>query len=1238
MESPSGHIINLLCNNGDYIKIYWGGYRTVYAACKSDTTTRILTATSMSYEDFPWGYNYWIPVMFTWDFRSSPGTMTFRMFTDSLRTDTSVVAPRENASKIYIGRLTTDTAVKNGACFDNLAIYDGVMTSSEFDALTAGYSAAVSSNKYTNSYIATRDFLRRYIPRNKDVSDGNITFLATWDGEYDAIVGSDTTYHVTSTDAASYCLLPDGSNCRGQRFHINIGIPRHDLKWDDRKPIEAVLLQGLRDGAGGYRTLTNYSTHATIAVSQQSTSYPYSGQGVGWTCPWLDSFWGNDASRYPATFRFRVNLPYESNAENARISLGPAHVKYAAPQGGSGGWSGYWAGGTGGQVSSDAGNTETTFKTNITGYANNYWNGAEIFFVTGTNQHCRLPIISYNGTTGFVTVDGAFPNVPSSGDYIFIDKRVRILANPGTDVPTASTGLIEQETRTMEFFPWEYWNSERPWKEIEIVFGPDGASNSYLRVDGGRTVPFSFSKFVYDPSINRGICFGREKLTGDQSSYTTFSCLIMLESITVEGRPDYCSLNPNLLHGNSGYTEPLYLCDTFVATSAKHGHSSKVWRLSNLSLVFNSVTKKSYVDWENSLNASGTWRNTCILENVIQPYESSDYVICLARGTDSGGTTRLGYLKGTWDENNEIIVWEDETPPTGKANPFLNISELLPDIDSSTTWGTDRGSPEHFWPGRIFIAKTNDGRWVMTFGGNEKNPDHYITRILDGAVDRWTWDFEKHWRKDNPLPTGLGGHEILNSWGVIGLWGNRDTDWQFTYNPYTIEPAKRFAGICRLKTYSPKLYGATPTYPSQNVRPTSICTSGDMREFRLYPRGNAVQPVAAYDNTGASLFPVSGDTYISYFSIFTNAYRMMATNDLKHFYEAKYEFIQDASPLFVFRLQDKIIHVIYDILNSKWTYAWHYRDRESQYELSGTNTSGELETAVLEKPDNGWDKLYINCDKREGDIKAELVNPETGEPLTGYTFDDCDTIANGIQSLVSWGGVSLDECDSNEVQIRFMITRNSSADDSPQLFAWYADDRMFVLTPYCSTDFYVKSGTTYIEGAPVRIQKTGTDIIIWGTTDSNGLFSTILEPGDYTVRTAYTGFDFGNDSTVSIGIGDYSKTVTLEGTPIVDQTENEPNTCVVQGYAYDANGDPINDSYVIKFTPLFKELPEYPSSVISITPVVVGSDNTGLWTAELVRSTATTEVKYLAEFRHTGIKRIVSIPNQNTASWEDLND
>lgn len=75
-----------------------------------------------------------------------------------------------------------------------------------------------------------------------------------------------------------------------------------------------------------------------------------------------------------------------------------------------------------GAVVSDAGNTSSTFKTNLSESSNDHWKDALLVFTTGSLLGQVKKITAFNATTDFVTVSPAFTAAPSAGDlFIVID-------------------------------------------------------------------------------------------------------------------------------------------------------------------------------------------------------------------------------------------------------------------------------------------------------------------------------------------------------------------------------------------------------------------------------------------------------------------------------------------------------------------------------------------------------------------------------------------------------------------------------------------------------------------------------------------------------------------------------------------------------------------------------------------------------------------------------------------------
>ncbi len=97
-------------------------------------------------------------------------------------------------------------------------------------------------------------------------------------------------------------------------------------------------------------------------------------------------------------------------------------------------------------VVSDAANTASAFKTDLTETVNDYWKEAEVSFLGGANSGQTRRIKAYNGTTKVVTVDSAFSAVPGDGDKFEIIRSAggtsaaAVWSEPDTTGGTGSFG------------------------------------------------------------------------------------------------------------------------------------------------------------------------------------------------------------------------------------------------------------------------------------------------------------------------------------------------------------------------------------------------------------------------------------------------------------------------------------------------------------------------------------------------------------------------------------------------------------------------------------------------------------------------------------------------------------------------------------------------------------------------------------------------------------------------------
>jgi hypothetical protein len=73
-----------------------------------------------------------------------------------------------------------------------------------------------------------------------------------------------------------------------------------------------------------------------------------------------------------------------------------------------------------GAVVSDAGNSATSFKTNLTETTDDYWKDTLLLFTSGNLAGQIKKVSAYNGTTKVITVSSAFTGTPTAGDTFLL--------------------------------------------------------------------------------------------------------------------------------------------------------------------------------------------------------------------------------------------------------------------------------------------------------------------------------------------------------------------------------------------------------------------------------------------------------------------------------------------------------------------------------------------------------------------------------------------------------------------------------------------------------------------------------------------------------------------------------------------------------------------------------------------------------------------------------------------------
>ncbi len=409
--------------------------------------------------------------------------------------------------------------------------------------------------------------------------------------------------------------------------------------------------------------------------------------------------------------------------------------------------------------------------------------------------------------------------------------------------------------------------------------------------------------------------------------------------------------------------------------------------------------------------------------------ERGDEVVCLVRGTDASGKTRLGYIVGRWDAQTGRISWQDETPPEGRSNPFMDFEGFTADEAADTP---------AYPTGEVGVFELPDGRWALWYTINIETPDHFVGCMLIGAEDRWSFDRGEDWWAENPICGINGGVELpLLCGGGVGPAANRDAGWVFLHDRHTEYPSRRYLAYARGKTHS---FAVQPGWV--NFRPLVMLRSSDMRSWQPITDGAQLTPTCSPLYHHGGMFVLDDSTLC--LSLRRGCMRVSEDGVHWRWLFGNGEFLTlgdidgEGTNIYVlttFRLGDKRVYYYNTDLGPNL--AWIRYNGETYYALQDEQTDGFVETAAIKRPEDGWQReLIVNAAPMDGEVKVEIVDAETEEPIAGFTASDCDPIPDDVEHPVRWNGLGLSEITAEYIRIRFYLSRPDATVGSPRLFAW----------------------------------------------------------------------------------------------------------------------------------------------------------------------------------------------------------
>ena len=977
----------------------------------------------------------WELLVYTWDMTGGAGAGVLNGYLNGVL----AVAPTTDAtplvgtpSTLRLGPAAGSTYIQETHCIAGVAIWNDAMTEAQALAL------------YREGH--------RHIITQAD-GPGTLLFMASFNEHYDADVhaGSGTFTATGGTDR--YCLVDDGLREPAVK-RLLLGTPRHDFSEDDRVPLFAALAPVIGTTETAPLTVTNNETDSRLQVAAGYVGT--SGVGVTATGPW---FYGAGLA-YPRTYRQRIRVPSAGSPAGTTMRIGPVDYVHYPISGGS--LYDNYGSGHSFTVVADGGNSATAFKTDLGTFSANYWAGADVTFLTGDCAGRRLKCTAYDASTKVVTVEGAFPVAPGTAAFGVIDHRARIqgcrsLSNnyygqplPGMNCPA---------------WLWEYYGDNTYFTELAWAYSEGwDESHAYavnvLHYERGLAVLMDGAPL---DRLKQSFFYGRPDTWVTDSA---FACDMYLERIEVEGPNTY-----QLLRRDAAGHGPAY-ADNFVMTSPD-GHSTKCWRQKGLARTALKPTKHtSITETQADLQAAGTWRQSVEITPVPVSYdEETETITALVTGEAADGTVSLGYCLGTYNAGTDRMTWVDETPPTGKSNPFA---------ERDTLCGWEKEADTGSQATVVASVLEDDDGWYIIYRALQGNVDHYMAYLLGPCEDRWSFDRQTHWWRGNPFGGGIRGgpDKIAPEGSGGGQWGNRDMGHWAVENPYTKDTSRRFWAWARGKTIAQQ-----GLMVCNGPRPIMGLRGSGLRSMLPLPYGNQLVPCVG-PNVHAMDACVYGqsDCYMLFSdpasgaaSGGVNAY---ASEDGVHWQEFLWhtlwlpmsELVGESNrikPGRPFTVGTRRIYYYYPG-SSLVNLASCRVDGEVWYALSSA-TSGFLETPLIEKPADGWGHLLVNATPGDGTLTVEVLDSDD-VVLTGYAAGNCAALTDDVETSVRWGSSSLRDVIEDTIRLRFVFACPSGT--SPKLYRWEVADNVAdpVVPPTPAVSSHSPTGTGVSNVAPIMLE------------------------------------------------------------------------------------------------------------------------------------------------------------------------
>ncbi|MGC9320024.1 MAG: LamG domain-containing protein, partial [Armatimonadota bacterium] len=450
---------------------------------------------------------------------------------------------------------------------------------------------------------------------------------------------------------------------------------------------------------------TKYGTVESANTDEYGTlEVDASGNGhtVGaWLAPWLP---GPEA---PMTLRLGLHVPRDSAPEGPPIGVG-AHDYFL---------------GSGRRLTCASGCTTDTIYSPHLLEEDGYWAGGELSVLTGEADNEKQKVIGYSVADRSLTLGGQLSAAPAEGDVAIVAKPIRVEPVEGGSLYRLEADLSEEHDYIPRFAVLE-----------TAIAGERG----YTCINHGRIQAF--------PGLidRTDVFFGKREAT----VYDSWVLTVMIERVEMDGPGTY---------QRTEATD-----DTFLVVDPQTQESIKLWRQEGL--VRETRQPEQYPtpsDIVADITEPGSWREALYHWPSWMEYDAvNEELLALVPGEDAAGEVRIGWVRGSWDEETGRVAWRDDPHP---QNPMFTLDEL-----QAATGGTSELFSTVGGVNGVF--EVAEGEWALTFMATIGNPDGMVCCALTGAPDRYSFDPAKHFDRDlNPLKLPLAGDDrVLPDGSGIG--------------------------------------------------------------------------------------------------------------------------------------------------------------------------------------------------------------------------------------------------------------------------------------------------------------------------------------------------------------------------------------------------------------------------------------------------------------------------------------